>query len=687
MTSTTEYEFSTSKVTHNSLTLPLGGHSGNWWLKQTEPSTGTCTTGESNFSHALSGLTVHTTYTYKACSKDGCNRADEIASRTFTTSRLVVSNVTYNSATLTIHGLSNYNWWLKRTSPQDDTTCINPGSTHTHTLSALTSGTQYTYTAYSDDSCSNAIADGVTTFTVKVRFEALQITRTGATLKLTDYTGAWWIKRTAPTEGNCTSGESDHSHALTNLTLDTTYTYGAYSDSQCSVELNSVTFATLAEAVSNLNQALSTWPWVGHNDGSDRLKAQGFTTGSNSGGYTLSRVIIRFGFDTVGTPANIQVTVTLHAADTNDASKPASQALATLSGSNPTTAGNYAYTCATGCALEPSTTYFIKVDAPGSGNGNYYRMAAMRWSSVPRYELQLPSWSLETYGLVGSRCNPDTWNASNQYGYPMQVRAAPELSLTAGGITTTTATLTLGGYPHNWWLKQTAPSTGNCAAGEADFSHALSSLTAGQSHTHKAYSDSSCIDANEIASRTFSTAVSIHQTGGWFNTAEAGWYLTQELSNGDTRLRRSPTGSHRGGYTLSSAVIEFGNTTGSPGNVAGDAERVGHRQHQQPGGDCAGHAQRPRHAVVGGANLHLLGSGMPTDGRHYLLHRGRRPRRTQRQRQLLPDRIPGGCQSRYPDALLATAGPTRTREEHTSATPGGNSRGLRMKLTVTALPK
>ena len=53
-------------------------------------------------------------------------------------------------------------------------------------------------------------------------------------------------------------------------------------------------------------------------------------------------------------------------------------------------------------------------------------------------------------------------------------------SLTAGSVTTTTATLTLAGYTGNWWLKKTAPTpAGNCTSGESDFSHALSSLTAG----------------------------------------------------------------------------------------------------------------------------------------------------------------------------------------------------------------
>ena len=84
--------------------------------------------------------------------------------------------------------------------------------------------------------------------------------------------------------------------------------------------------------------------------------------------------------------------------------------------------------------------------------------------------------------------------------------ATPEPTLTASSVTTTTATLTLTGHAGDWWLKKTSPTpAGTCTAGESDYSHALSNLTMGTAHTYKAYSDSGCTTANEIASATFTT--------------------------------------------------------------------------------------------------------------------------------------------------------------------------------------
>ena len=68
-----------------------------------------------------------------------------------------------------------------------------------------------------------------------------------------------------------------------------------------------------------------------------------------------------------------------------------------------------------------------------------------------------------------------------------------------------TATLTLTGHTGDWSLKQTSPSTGTCATGEADFSHALSSLTKGTTYSYTAYGDATCTTA--LRSVTFKTLI------------------------------------------------------------------------------------------------------------------------------------------------------------------------------------
>ena len=73
--------------------------------------------------------------------------------------------------------------------------------------------------------------------------------------------------------------------------------------------------------------------------------------------------------------------------------------------------------------------------------------------------------------------------------------AAP--TLTAGTITATGATLTIGNYTPAWHYKQTAPSAGTCSSAISSLSTTVGSLTANTSYTFKAYSDSTC--STEIA--------------------------------------------------------------------------------------------------------------------------------------------------------------------------------------------
>ena len=87
--------------------------------------------------------------------------------------------------------------------------------------------------------------------------------------------------------------------------------------------------------------------------------AIGFTTGPASGGYTLNSATLQFA-DTQNVGGGLgDIVVTVHA----DSSGLPGTVLATLSGVNPSTAGEYTFTCTTGCNLAANTTYFIQVSA------------------------------------------------------------------------------------------------------------------------------------------------------------------------------------------------------------------------------------------------------------------------------------------------------------------------------------
>ena len=79
--------------------------------------------------------------------------------------------------------------------------------------------------------------------------------------------------------------------------------------------------------------------------------------------------------------------------------------------------------------------------------------------------------------------------------------APTDESLMASTVESTTATLTIANYSGSWYYKATAPSESTCSA-EIATGTAIANLTGlstNTSYTYKAYSDSSCTDANELA--------------------------------------------------------------------------------------------------------------------------------------------------------------------------------------------
>ena len=328
---------------------------------------------------------------------------------------------------------------------------------------------------------------------------ASNVTVNSATLTIANHTGDWHVKKTAPTAGTCSSAISTTTHNLSGLNAGTWHTYKAYSDANCSTanELAAEVFSTAVTA-SNHDTADTTTTTIGSSSGTLWQTGQAFTTGSNGGGYTLSSITGRFAAVS-GAPGNI--VVKLHAASgTNPGAE-----LATLSGANPTTAGAHAYTCSgSGCALAADTTYLVVMSAPDATASNSYHW----YRTSNNTETLAPSsngWSIANGAVAKSGAN--AWYTIGSVAQ-IKVAALPKPGFTASGVTGAAATLTLTGHDGDWWLKKTAPTpAGTCTAGESDYSHALSSLTAGTQYTYKAYSDSACSTANEIRSVTFATPV------------------------------------------------------------------------------------------------------------------------------------------------------------------------------------
>ena len=283
------------------VTLNLAGHSGDWHVKKTAPtSAGDCSTAISGTSHSLANLAHSTAHTYTAYADSAC--ANAMATTTFTTGAgLSVTNIEATSATLNIAGHSGQWWYDADTGP--DSACQGPvaAGTSSDDLTGLTEHQQYTYTAYSATGCNSGDAlDSITFEPVGDVLEAESITGTTATLKLSNHTGAWWYKRTAPEAGTCTAGDStDYTSDLTGLTPVTEYTYKSYDVSNCGDTHvgASVTFTTLGLSVSNLNKNIGSAAFlVGVNSGHSQKAALSFRTGNDTGvgSYTLHSVTVLF---------------------------------------------------------------------------------------------------------------------------------------------------------------------------------------------------------------------------------------------------------------------------------------------------------------------------------------------------------------------------------------------------------
>ena len=138
------------------------------------------------------------------------------------------------------------------------------------------------------------------------------------------------------------------------------------------------------------------------------------------------------------------------------------------------------------------------------------------------------------------------------------------ITLTASGVTSTSAVLTLAEYTGAWWLKQTIPGSSDCkskgTATAAGATENLSGLTPGYSYTYGAYSDSSC--ENEIVSESFTTPG--HPSVS--NLSESSSASGVAVYSGNHAATGFDIGSSANGYTLKSVTVKIW----SVGTTAGD---------------------------------------------------------------------------------------------------------------------
>ena len=217
-----------------------------------------------------------------------------------------------------------------------------------------------------------------------------------------------WIRVDGTTEADI-AGANSSTYTLDAADLGKTIKVKvSFTDDASNAEtLTSAETATVAAAiilpvsgglVSNLNQEATTDAVGFGNFGTRNLVAQGFTTGANPGGYTLTSIEVAFdGAQTTTQLGDLTAGVWSDDGSGNPnaelfmLTKPASIAAATFSGSGATLSvtGNYTvFTAPANTTLDPSRTYHV-VLAGGGGN---------LWSTAIDDETGATGWSIADGG-------------------------------------------------------------------------------------------------------------------------------------------------------------------------------------------------------------------------------------------------------------------------------------------------
>ena len=571
----------TPTATTNTLTITNWADA--WHYKSTTTGKTTCSSAVAAGTSTanITGLTQNTSYTFSAYSDSGCTAAKLLATAAaFTTANpsLASSNVLTDTATLTISnwaagtGTGKDGNWHYKADKAPHTTCSSAAqTTATASLTGLTGSETYTYTAYSDATCTKTIAAAASFTTQPPYITATSITSTGATLNITGHPTAWYYKRThGPADTTCTTvAANTSSHTLSaTLSADTLYGYTAYSASGCASAntIDTVYFSTTDVGVSSLG-APSVVSAFGNSNGVKIKRAPTFTTGTTTHGYTLTSVTLRFDAKT-GNPGNISVA--LHEAKTNN-TEPADAAHAILGGDKtPDTAGLYTYTCSANCDLGSSKKYYIVVSAPSAPSGSWYKLHRGA-NDATVDEVRHPSgngW------VIHDKMWSDFGGTTGETNNPSIIHVAANINiatLSAPTVSGATANLEIIYHTGAWYFKRTAggvtDATCHTVASASDGGD-VRGLADSTTYTYTAYSDSGCTTANALDSVQFTTGTgkpttNIDTVGSTTATLSIDnvtgpWYYKRVHGPSDTTCRSVSTGAGKVNLTGLTANTLYG---------------------------------------------------------------------------------------------------------------------------------
>ena len=328
---------------------------------------------------------------------------------------------------------------------------------------------------------------------------ASKVEATTATLTIGNYTPSWYYKYTSPTGGACsTNAVSGASVDLSDLTPGTSYTFKAYSDSGCSMELAAASAfltkpaKTTGVTIKTLNGKLGV-SW------SEVTSATGYKVQWKSGNQNYHkdrRTTVNSGTKHTIPSLTNDTKYTLQVAAVNGTGDGAWSDAATGTPATETLT-----------ASEITRTSAKLTLANYAGDWSYKSTAAHSPCNAiadGTTEVSLTELKADTEytyaAFSSSNCGPTSAEIARE------TFITPEAAtLTASDVEADSAKLTIGNHTAAWWYKRTAPTgDSTCHSVPAnDDDDDLSNLDSGTSHIYKAYSDSSC--SKELASETLVT--------------------------------------------------------------------------------------------------------------------------------------------------------------------------------------
>ena len=230
-----------SNVGLSTATITRSGFSGAWWFDGSAPYNN-CTAAGSGDSVNLENLSSGASQTFTAYTSQYCSNNFASGSTTFTTTGEPLQLIENNATNVTIGPYASWTGaWYRKTAvgiPVSLSACTGPAESAS--LTGLRAGATIVLLMYDDSTCGNLV--GAIALETPRAGLAVSFDSTTANLTIERWKSNWQVRQESPSVGNCITGITGTTKAVTGLTPGQQYTFKAYRDTApCSDGLLGVT--------------------------------------------------------------------------------------------------------------------------------------------------------------------------------------------------------------------------------------------------------------------------------------------------------------------------------------------------------------------------------------------------------------------------------------------------------------